>query len=67
MLSLILLTRFTLLIFSFSLIPKNGGALIAIRFAKYHMEEFKEKKHWKIIFQLCNFSREIRHMQALEK
>ena len=44
-LSLILLTRFTLLIFSFSLIPKNGGALTAIRFAKFHMEEFKEKKH----------------------
>jgi hypothetical protein len=45
MLSLISSTRFTLLIFSFSLIPKNGGALIAIRFVKYHTEEFKEKKH----------------------
>ena len=65
--SLILSTKFILLIFSTNSIQKNGGVLIAIRYAKFLMEEFKGKKHSKIIFLQCNFCQEIRHMQVLAK
>ena len=37
--------QYILLIFLLNLILKNGGASIAIRYAKFHMEGYKGKKH----------------------
>lgn len=51
-------TKFILLIFFKNSMAKNGNVLIVIRFAKLLMDEFKERKLWKIIFKLCKLFQE---------